>query len=114
MSFLYSWFYPPNEAPVMVAPSPLELKEALDKLSKIPIEKNRRKYLTPLAAEFQQRLDSGRYHKWDAEASKSLSTMHRVFREKADAEDVPLEDILQQHKSNLNWLHDVRTKTVFS
>lgn len=42
MSFLYSWFYPPNEAPVMVAPTPLELKQALEKLSKIPIEKNRK------------------------------------------------------------------------
>lgn len=110
MSFLYSWFYPPNEAPVQVAPTPLELKQALEKLSKIPIEKNRKKYLTPLAQEFQSRVDSGRYHKWDSDLSLSSSIAYRLLQEKAENEAGDLPALIEHYKVNASVLRELQNK----
>lgn len=111
MSYIYSWFYPPNEEPIKCEPTALELKNAMERLKKIPIDKQRAKYLTPLAKEFQKRIDDGIYIPWDATLSKQSDIIYRLLQEKSAKEDTELPELIEHHKKNIPVLLALQGRT---
>lgn len=109
MSFLYYWWYGAESVEKKI--TALEIKNAMDKLDRIPEERKREKYLPPLAKEFQKKLDDGVFIPWDAELSKKTDIMYRMMQQHTQHNGTRFNDLKEDHKRKIPVLLALQEKT---